>query len=203
MNKFFSFLVNVCFVFSIIFIAAGCAKKAPPPSIASEDKAAVDQPLVSEDFLDVTRPAEETFEGLSAPSGPSKEAGEEFLGVPGGSIPRDFKATSELSTVHFDFDQYDINPDDQIILGRNAAWLAENPNTFVQIEGHCDSRGTLDYNLALGDRRANSIKNYLISLNVNSSRISTITYGEEIPLCAERNEPCWSQNRRGEFLIAE
>lgn len=195
MNKFISFSVSICFVFSIMFVSAGCAKKAPVPSVAPKEKAAVEQPSLSEEPL-----AGSPGETLPGPSG---EAGEEFQAVPGSSISREFTATPDLSAVHFDFDRYDIKPEDQAILNRNAAWLLDHPNTFVKIEGHCDSRGTLDYNLALGDKRAHAIKSYLISLGVDSSKISPISYGEERPLCPERNESCWSQNRRGEFLTAE
>lgn len=204
MNRFFSSLVNVCFIFSIFFIAAACAKKAPtPPSVAP--KAAVEQPSAeSEGFLEIP-PAEETLFGesdLTASS--SNEVGEEFLAAgSGGFSSKDYRATPNLSSVHFDFDQYVIKAEDQIILDRNAAWLSENPDTFVRVEGHCDARGTSDYNLALGDRRAHAVKNYLISLGISSSRILTLSFGEEIPLCTDLSESCWAQNRRGDFLIAE
>lgn len=191
MNKFFSFLISICFVFSIMFISAGCAKKAPVPSVAPK----AEEPSMSEESLP-------GFPG-GEPYGGPEGAGKEFQAAPGSSISKEFAATSDLSAVHFDFDRYDIKPEDQAILNRNAAWLLDHPNIFVKIEGHCDSRGTLDYNLALGDKRAHAIKSYLISLGVDSSKISPISYGEERPLCSERNKSCWSQNRRGEFLTAE
>lgn len=191
MNKLFSFFINVCFVLSIMFVAAGCAKKAPVAPVVPKDEA-----RMSEESLSGS-PGEESS------SGQSRGAGEEFQAASGSLISRGFTATPNLLSVHFDYDEYDIIPEDNAILDANAGWLGNHPNTSVQIAGHCDSRGTLDYNLALGDKRANSVKDYLISLGVNPSRIFTISYGEESPLCNEKNEACWSQNRRGEFLVAE
>ncbi len=99
-------------------------------------------------------------------------------------------------TVHFDFDKYDLKPEARAILDAQAAWLAKYPNTNVIIEGHCDERGTREYNLALGERRANSVRNYLIALGVSSSRLKVISYGKERPVAMGSNEEAWAQNRR-------
>jgi peptidoglycan-associated lipoprotein len=104
-------------------------------------------------------------------------------------------------TVHFDYDQYAITDEDRGTLQRQAAWLAKYPSVRVTIEGHCDERGTREYNLALGARRANSVKEYLVSLGVSSGRVDTISYGKERPICTESNESCWAQNRRGVTTI--
>ena len=99
--------------------------------------------------------------------------------------------------VFFDFDRYDLSGEAQSQLQRQAAWLGQYPAVTVTIEGHADERGTREYNLALGERRANSVANYLVALGVDKGRISVISYGKERPECAESNEGCWAQNRRG------
>ena len=109
--------------------------------------------------------------------------------------------TKMLKRIHFDFDKYNIRPDDAEILKQNAAVLKKFPTVKIQIEGHCDERGTSEYNLALGERRASSVKRYLVSLGVDEKRISTISYGEERPLDPNQNEEAWTKNRRAEFII--
>jgi len=105
-------------------------------------------------------------------------------------------------TVHFDYNKYDVRPgDDQQVLQRQAAWLAKYPSVRVTIEGNCDERGTEEYNLALGARRANAVKDYLVSLGVSAARIDTISYGKERPVCTESTEDCWAKNRRGVTTI--
>ena len=114
---------------------------------------------------------------------------------------KDFAAVPELQDVFFDFDKYDIRPGDAKTLDSNASWLKSNPTHLVLIEGHCDERGTNEYNLALGERRAKSTMNYLVSQGVQANRITIISYGEERPQCTEHNEACWSKNRRSHFLV--
>jgi peptidoglycan-associated lipoprotein len=103
--------------------------------------------------------------------------------------------------VFFDFDRYDLSAEAQSQLQRQAAWLAQYPAVTVTIEGHADERGTREYNLALGERRANSVANYLVALGLDKGRVSVISYGKERPECAESNEACWAQNRRGVTAI--
>jgi peptidoglycan-associated lipoprotein len=114
---------------------------------------------------------------------------------------QDFAAVPELADVFFDFDKYDIRPGDAKTLDANANWLKSNPNHLVLIEGHCDERGTNEYNLALGERRAKSTMNYLVSQGVQANRITIISYGEERPQCTEHTEACWAKNRRAHFLV--
>jgi peptidoglycan-associated lipoprotein len=114
---------------------------------------------------------------------------------------RDFAAVPEMQDIYFDFDKYDIRPTDAKTLDANAAWLKSNPNHLVLIEGHCDERGTNEYNLALGERRAKSTMNYLVSQGVQANRITIISYGEERPSCNEKTEECWAKNRRSHFLV--
>ena len=106
-----------------------------------------------------------------------------------------------LKDIHFDFDKYDIRPGDAEVLKGNAALLMKHSTVKIQIEGHCDERGTNEYNLALGERRANSAKKYLISLGMRADQISTISYGEEKPLDPGHNEEAWAKNRRDHFII--
>ena len=114
---------------------------------------------------------------------------------------RDFAAVPELQDIYFDFDKYDIRPGDTKVLEANASWLKSNPNHLVLIEGHADERGTNEYNLALGERRAKSTMNYLVSQGVQANRITIISYGEERPSCSEKTEACWAKNRRAHFLV--
>ena len=114
---------------------------------------------------------------------------------------RDFAADSNLGDIYFDFDKYDIRQTDTRTLDGNAQWLKSNPNHLVLIEGHCDERGTNEYNLALGERRAKSTMNYLVSQGVQANRITIISYGEERPACTDKNEQCWAKNRRAHFLV--
>jgi peptidoglycan-associated lipoprotein len=107
----------------------------------------------------------------------------------------------EGTDIHFDFDKYVIKPEAMRILDDKAAWLRENTNVSVLIEGHCDERGTNEYNLALGERRANSAREYLVRAGVSEDRLSTVPYGEERPLCTAHNENCWWRNRRAHFVI--
>jgi peptidoglycan-associated lipoprotein len=104
-------------------------------------------------------------------------------------------------TVHFEFDQYNVPESDKTVLGRQAAWLAKYPAVRVTVEGHADERGTREYNLALGARRANAVKEYLVSQGVSTARVETVSYGKERPICTESNEACWAQNRRGVTTI--
>jgi len=115
----------------------------------------------------------------------------------------DFVAQAGSDTVHFATDSSDIDSEAQSILTRQAAWLAKYPNVRVTIEGHCDERGTREYNLALGDRRANSAKNFLVNAGVNAARISVISYGKERPIATGSDEESWAQNRRAVSVVPQ
>ena len=114
---------------------------------------------------------------------------------------KEFTAVAALKDVFFEFDKYDIRAEDAKTLDANATWLKANAENLVLIEGHCDERGTNEYNLALGERRAKAAMNYLVSQGVQANRITIISYGEERPVCNEKNESCWSKNRRAHFLV--
>jgi len=118
------------------------------------------------------------------PTGPMKGSQEDFL------------ASISSDRVFFDTDKYDIDAEDQATLRSQAQWLTANPGVRVTVEGHADERGTRDYNLALGEKRANAAKNYLASLGIDAARITTISYGKERPAALGSDEQAWAQNRR-------
>ena len=112
-------------------------------------------------------------------------------------------ASSPLKDAFFDFDRYDLSTDARAVLRANADWLKSNSSVRVDIEGHCDERGTNEYNLALGAKRAQAARDYLVSLGIAPDRLSTTSYGEEIPVCQEHTEDCWRQNRRARFVVVQ
>jgi peptidoglycan-associated lipoprotein len=108
----------------------------------------------------------------------------------------------EVRDAYFDFNKADIRADAREALTKTAEFLRNNPGVRATIEGHCDERGSTEYNLALGDRRAGAVKAYLVSLGISADRLSTVSFGKEKPFCNEHNEACWQQNRRGHFVPA-
>jgi peptidoglycan-associated lipoprotein len=114
--------------------------------------------------------------------------------------PSEFSEAAEVRTIFFDFDRADIRPGDAKTLEANAAWLKTH-EVLVLIAGQCDERGTAEYNVALGDRRAQAARNYLIAQGIAASRILTVSYGKERPVCTEHTEECWAANRRAHFLV--
>ena len=110
-------------------------------------------------------------------------------------------AERPLADVYFDLDRAVIRDDGKGPLTQNFAWLKRWSNTRITIEGHCDERGTPEYNLGLGERRAAALKDYLVGLGIAADRIAVISKGKETPVCTERNEACWQQNRRGHFIV--
>jgi len=116
------------------------------------------------------------------------------------AAPQEYTANAALKDVYFDFDKANIRPGDARILEAGAEYLKANRDQIVLIEGHCDERGTAEYNLALGERRAKAAMNYLIAQGVDGSRITLVSYGKERPVCTERTEACWALNRHDRFL---
>ncbi len=116
---------------------------------------------------------------------------------------REGKAPAEgpLKDIYFDYDKYDLRSDARETLKANAANLKANPSTRAEIEGHCDERGTTEYNLALGSKRAQAAKDYLVTLGIAAGRLSTRSYGKEAPVCTEHNEECWQKNRHDRFVV--
>jgi peptidoglycan-associated lipoprotein len=195
MKRVFSCMAGLLILLSSI-ILAGCPKKVVPV----EDSAG----LTEEKRMEGTsRPP------LLAPPGEerfSPPAGGEVLGqgqeetqmAPGGTA---VAKLAGLEDIFFDFDQWLIRPDAKEVLEKNARWLDANQGVQIQVEGHADERGTHEYNLTLGERRAKSVMNFLANLGVSPTRISIISYGEERPFCDEQGEPCYQRNRRAHFKL--
>lgn len=146
----------------------------------------------------------------SAPAPNTGELGQQGLGGTGASSLSQFQKgqlgsgeQGPLSDIHFGYNDYTVRPEDSEILHNNADWLQKNPNRHVQIEGHCDERGSEEYNIALGAKRAQAAKDYLQTLGIAADRMSTISYGKELPLCTEHTEDCWAENRRDHFALTE
>ena len=166
-----------------------------------------------------TKPASSSSGGSGSASAKSSDSARPGDGQRGGTKESDLassslkslqegkppitSASSPLKDAFFDFDRYDLSSEARAVLQSNAEWLKSNASTRVDIEGHCDERGTNEYNLALGAKRAQAARDYLVSLGIAADRLSTTSYGEEIPVCQERSEDCWRQNRRARFVIAE
>jgi peptidoglycan-associated lipoprotein len=119
-----------------------------------------------------------------------------------GGVPDDagdVMTVSELSDIHFDFDRYELRAGDREVLMNNARWLTDNPSTRVLIEGHCDERGTVEYNLALGEKRARTAREFLVNYGVSQDRLDIISYGKERPVDPRSSEEAWAKNRRAHF----
>ena len=132
--------------------------------------------------------------------------GEEGMGGSGSSLERAKRGLGPeeggpLGDVRFGYDSFELDGSAREVLGRNVEWLRQNSRSKVELEGHCDSRGTVEYNLALGAKRAKAVKDYLTSNGISSDRLSTISYGEELPLCREESETCWARNRRVHAVV--
>lgn len=152
-------------------VLAGC-KKEPPESLPPEPAPTTSEPAPT------------------GPSGPVVGTQEHFE-----------NAVNGQNVIYFDTDRYNIDSADMAALQTQAQYLAQYPNITITIEGHCDERGTREYNLALGERRANAAKNYLVSLGVSADRIQTISYGKERPVALGSNESAWAQNRRAVSVV--
>jgi peptidoglycan-associated lipoprotein len=172
----------------------GCAKR-PATTAATAAPAPAPAPRAATPAPTPSQPAPATVAPPAAPAAPAAPAQAPR------PVPKEFMAVAALKEVYFDFDKYDIRPDDAKTLDTNAAWLKSNGDNLVLIEGHCDERGTNEYNLALGERRAKATMNYLVSQGVQANRITIISYGEERPVCTEKTEACWAKNRRANFLV--
>jgi len=146
---------------------------------------------------------------LAACASPKKEATTTSTATPPAAPVRSGPAPDSVeyfntvvgNTVNYDFDKFELRADAQAILRGQAAWLNQNPSRTVTVEGHCDEKGTREYNLGLGERRANAAKQYLTSLGVAASRVKTISYGKERPTCVASDESCWAKNRRGVSVV--
>ena len=181
-------LIITILIFCIGLIMMGCPKKTvvkEEPSAKKEDAAKIEAERAAKEKESKTK--EDLEKSLVAQRTPGIE-GVVF-------------ESSLLKDIHFDFDKYDIDPADAAILKGIADVLKKYHKVKIQIEGHCDERGAVEYNLALGERRANSTRNYLVSIGVSPERISAISYGKERPLDPGHNEAAWAKNRRAHSII--
>lgn len=174
--------------------AAGCAKKVPPPTAVSP---AAPPAAVRAAPSPPPPPPPPPSPPPPAPA-PAPLTEDEIFARK--SIDQ-VNAEKPLADVYFDFDKSEIREDGRQLLQRNADWLKRWATTRISIEGHCDSRGSSEYNLALGDRRASVVKEYLVDLGIASNRILTISKGEEAPVCRDETESCWQLNRRDHFIV--
>jgi peptidoglycan-associated lipoprotein len=170
----------------------GCAKQ---PVTTQTSAPAPTGPAVSTASPAATAPASPSRATAAPPATP--RAGSSSTRP----APADFVHVSDVADVHFDFDKHEIRPGDVAILEANARWLHIRADHIVLIEGHCDDRGTSEYNVALGERRARAAMNYLVSRGIRSDRITLVSYGEDRPACTDKTESCWTRNRRAHFKV--
>lgn len=173
--------VLVILALAALALAAGCSKKEPAPTPAPAPAPA---------------PAPPANTGWTPEAKPPQS-----LDVETGADA--FNRQGVLKRIHFETDKYDIRPEDRQILKENAAWLLAHPQFKLAVEGHCDERNTESYNLALGERRANAAREYLVGLGVAPGKIQTVSFGKGKPLCTASEVACWDQNRRCEFVLSD
>jgi len=176
-------------------VLTGCPKKAEMSSAPeAQPQKAEPAPAPAEDSA---KKAAEQKAAEEAAAAAAKRAEEEKAKE---AAP---KAVAGLQPIYYDFDQSFIRDDAKPVMKANAEYLKANPKAKIRIEGNCDERGTIEYNQALGQRRAQAAKKYLTDLGVSAKRISLISYGKEKPICTESTEDCWQRNRRGDLIAAE
>jgi peptidoglycan-associated lipoprotein len=182
-------LVSILALASVLASAAGCHKKpapqAPPPP--PPPPAATPAP-----------PPPPPPPPPPAPPPPRPLTEEEIFAR---KTLEQLNAEKPLDDVFFELDKSEIRPEGKSSLQKDADWMKKWTSTQVSVEGHCDSRGSAEYNLGLGSRRANAVKDYLVSLGIAANRLTIVSKGKEQPFCSDENESCWQQNRRGHFVI--
>lgn len=174
------------FLLLFIIISSGCKQRA-----VTQPDTQTQQPA--------TKQGQEQQTGK--PSEKITEKGTEAISSKDVTGKTDEEKEGVFKDIFFDFDKYDVRDDFRPALQSISSWMSRNKDAKLSVEGHCDDRGTNEYNLALGDRRAKAVKDYLLSLGVPSSRIETISYGEEKPVCNEHTDECWAKNRRAHFVV--
>lgn len=168
-------------------VAAGCAQKA---ATRTDDQ--------TQKMSDADRAKKDAADTVTDLQVPSKV---ESIDSKDGSSQKMDEKEGIFSDVLFDFDKYDVKETYHPAMKAIAAWMTKNSGARLSVEGHCDERGTNEYNLALGDRRAKAVRDALVALGVASSKIDLISYGEEKPVCTEQTEDCWAKNRRAHFVV--
>lgn len=186
MRKKLWIILALAFIIPGLLFTVSCAKKAVVDDAAMAKQAENDDAMKAKEAAEKARQEELARQrAMEEESMLKKEAMDMFLN----------------DDIHFEFDSSTLTPEAQLTLKKKAEWLQNNPEAMSTIEGHCDDRGTSEYNLALGDRRATSAKNFLVDLGISASRLTTISYGEERPIDPGQNEDAWAKNRRCHFTI--
>jgi len=182
-------LISVLALAGAVSLSVGCGKKVPPPAPAPPPP----PPAAPAPPPPPPPPPPPTPAPAPRPLTEEQIFAQKSL--------EQLNAERPLEDVFFDLDRADLREDSRAPLQKDADWMKKWASTMVSIEGHCDSRGSAEYNLALGTRRANAVKEYLVSLGIPATRVSVISKGKEQPFCQEDNESCWKQNRRGHFVV--
>ena len=173
-----------------MFALYGCPKSADVSSAPEAQKAEQAPAQPAEDAAAKAAEEKRAAEAAAAKAAEEERAAKE----------RAAKEAAGLNAIYFDFDKSFVRDDAKAVMKANAEWLKANPKAKVRIEGNCDERGTIEYNQALGQRRASSAKKYLTDMGISGNRISLISYGKEKPVCKESTEDCWQQNRRADLV---
>jgi peptidoglycan-associated lipoprotein len=186
MRKKLWIILALAFIIPGLLFTVSCAKKAVMDDAAMAKQAEDDDAMKAKEAAEKARQEELARQrAIEEESMQKQQARDMFLN----------------DDIHFEFDSSTLTPEAQLTLKKKAEWLQNNPEAMSTIEGHCDERGTSEYNLALGDRRATSAKNFLVDLGISASRLTTISYGEERPIDPGQNEDAWAKNRRCHFTI--
>ncbi len=185
MRKKLWIILALAFIIPGLLFTVSCAKKAVKDDAAMAKQAEDEDAMKAKEAAEKARQEELARQKAMEEERLMEEAKNMFLN----------------DDIHFEFDSSTLTPEAQLTLKKKAEWLQNNPEAMSTIEGHCDERGTSEYNLALGDRRATSAKNFLVDLGISASRLTTISYGEERPIDPGQNEDAWAKNRRCHFTI--
>ena len=191
MNRVRAFLPILALAVTIA--VTGCAKKVPPPAPAPPPPPPAAAPAPPPPPPPPPAPA-----AAAVPAAPAALSEEEAFAR---KSLEQLNAEHPMDDVYFDLDKSDIRTDARASLQKDSDWLKKWAKVQITIEGHCDSRGSAEYNLALGARRATAVKDYLVSLGLPAARVTIVSKGKEQPFCAQQDESCWQQNRRGHFVI--
>ena len=204
--NFIVFTLMLSLILSFSLFLSACAKKVlkegegiekkEEAAKAEEDNKAAREAQLREEELNKQREREEAASREEAAK-KEEAAIKEEAAKREAAVREEFESTD----IHFDFDKFSLTKEAREILAKKVSWLQNNTNVKIKIEGHCDERGSNEYNMALGERRSNSAMKYLVTAGVEASRISTISYGEEKPLDPGHNEDAWAKNRRAHFKI--
>ena len=178
-------------IIALLVLAVGCSKKYTK---SADETATVPEEPIQEETIDIKEEVVEEVEIAKDEIVREEDMASQEMSV-------EEKAQQIFQDVLFDYDRYDIRGEARPILDSVASFLNDEKGLNIAIEGHCDERGTNEYNLALGEKRANATKNYLVSLGTSPERITVVTYGEEKQICMDQNDACWQQNRRAHFVV--